>query len=62
MGGGTVWLRRSPDGQNLTILNHGDTVILLGGHANRAGSLWQEVQTVQGELGWIQANFLISSN
>lgn len=62
VGGGTVWLRRSPDGQNLTILNHGDTVILLGGHANRAGSLWQEVQTVQGELGWIQANFLINTN
>lgn len=58
LGGGTVWLRRSPDGQNLTILNDGDTVILLAGHANRGGILWQEVSTVLGEVGWIQADFL----
>lgn len=58
VGGGTVWLRRSPDGQNLLILNNADTVILLPGHANRAGILWQEVSTVQGDVGWIQAEFL----
>jgi hypothetical protein len=58
LGGGTVWLRRSPDGQNLLILNDGDTVILRGGHANRTGILWREVSTVQGDVGWIQANFL----
>jgi hypothetical protein len=58
VGGGTVWLRSSPDGQNMLILNHGDTVILLSGHANRAGLLWREVSTVQGDIGWIRAEFL----
>lgn len=58
VGGGTVWLRSSPDGQNMLILNHGDTVILLSGHANRAGLLWREVSTVQGDVGWIRAEFL----
>jgi len=58
VGGGTVWLRRSPDGQNLLIMNSGDTVILLTGHANRGGILWQEISTVQGDVGWIQAEFL----
>ena len=62
LGGGTVWLRRSPDGQNLTILNNGDTVILLPGHANRGGILWQEVSTVQGDVGWLQADFLAGNN
>jgi hypothetical protein len=61
VGGGTVWLRSSPDGQNMLILNHGDTVILLSGHANRAGILWREVSTVQGDVGWIRAQFLRNS-
>lgn len=61
VGGGTVWLRSSPDGQNMLILNHGDTVILLSGRANRAGLLWREVSTVQGDVGWIRTEFLRNS-
>ncbi|MBK8987201.1 MAG: hypothetical protein IPM39_14160 [Chloroflexi bacterium] len=59
VGGGTVWLRRSPDGQNMLIMNSGDTVILLNGHANRSGVLWREISTVQGETGWMRAEFLV---
>jgi hypothetical protein len=57
-GGSSVWLKRSPGGQNLTITRHGDILIILSGHANQGGVQWQEVSTVQGEIGWIQVEFL----
>ena len=59
IGGGNIWLLRSPGGQNLVILSDGDTVIVLASRANQAGSLWQEVMTVSGVVGWIQAEFLL---
>ena len=58
IGGGNVWVLRSPGGQNLVILSNGDTVILLEGRANQGGVLWQEIMTVKGEMGWIQTSFL----
>lgn len=57
-GGGSIWMRRSPGGQNLVLVNHGDTVILLSGHANQGGILWREVSTVSGVAGWLQEEFL----
>ncbi len=58
IGGGNRWLLRSPGGQNLVLVGNGDTVILLSGHANEAGILWQEISTVSGVIGWIQEEFL----
>jgi hypothetical protein len=57
-GGSTVWITRSPGGQNLTLVRDGDIVLILSGHANQAGLLWREVRTVNGILGWIQEIYL----
>ena len=57
-GGSTIWIVRSPGGQNVTLVRDGDTLLLLPGHANEAGLLWREVRTVNGVLGWIQEIFL----
>ena len=57
-GGSTIWIVRSPGGQNVTLVRDGDTVLILPGHANQAGQLWREVRTVSGILGWIQEIFL----
>ncbi|MFQ5400843.1 MAG: hypothetical protein ACE5E7_14755 [Anaerolineae bacterium] len=56
--GSTLWVRRSPGGQTLALVHDGDTVILLPGHANRAGLLWREVSTVDGVVGWVQEQYL----
>lgn len=60
-GGGTIWLLRSPGGQNLTLLHNADIVILRPGHANQGGILWREVSAVSGMIGWIQEEFLAIS-
>ena len=57
--GSTVWLKRSPGGQNLVLLHDGDFVIILTGHANQGGVLWSEVSTVDGVSGWLQEEFLL---
>jgi len=57
-GGSTIWIVRSPGGQNLILVRDGDTLLILPGHANQAGLLWREVRTVDGILGWIQEIFL----
>lgn len=61
-GSSTVWTRRTPGGQNLVVLQGGDVVILLSGHANRASTLWQEVRTVEGVVGWIEEDYLSIEN
>ncbi len=61
-GGSTLWVKRSPGGQNLVILRDGETVILQPGNANQAGLLWKEVMTVQGVSGWVQSEFLDFGN
>ncbi|MBE2223328.1 MAG: hypothetical protein IAF02_17445 [Anaerolineae bacterium] len=58
LGGGTIWLRSTPDGQNMLIINSGDVVILREGYANRAGRMWREVSTVTGDTGWLPVEFL----
>jgi hypothetical protein len=56
--GSTLWVRRTPSGRPLALARDGDTVILLPGHANQAGLLWQEVSTVGGVSGWVQLEYL----
>ncbi|MAT99633.1 MAG: hypothetical protein CL608_21030 [Anaerolineaceae bacterium] len=56
--GSTLWVRRSPGGQNLMIVQDNEIVLLENGRANQGGILWREVRTVNGILGWIQAEFL----
>jgi hypothetical protein len=57
-GGNSVWLRRMPGGQGLIMVRHNDTVVLLGGRANHGGTLWQEISTLDGNRGWLPAEFL----
>lgn len=56
--GSTLWVRRSPGGQSLVIVQDNEIVLLENGRANQGGILWREVRTVNGILGWIQAEFL----
>jgi hypothetical protein len=56
--GSTVWLRRSPGGQNLVLLHDGDLVLILSGHANQGGIIWSEIRTLEGLAGWLQEEFL----
>ena len=56
--GSTLWVKRSPGGQNLVILQDTDLVILLPGNANQAGFIWKEIKTVNGVVGWVQSEFL----
>ncbi len=58
-GSSTLWIRRSPGGQSLSLAKGGDTVILRSGHANQGGQLWREVMTVKGEIGWVQEEYLL---
>ncbi|WP_420627348.1 hypothetical protein [Candidatus Leptofilum sp.] len=56
--GSTLWVRRSPGGQQLVIVQDNDVVILENGRANQGGILWREIRTVNGILGWVQTEFL----
>ncbi len=58
-GGSTLWVRRSPGGQTLTLLRDGDIVILSARHGNQGGIAWREIRTVNNILGWIQEEFLL---
>lgn len=57
--GSTLWLKRSPGGQNLVLVHDGELVLIRAGRANQGGLLWREVATVSGEEGWLQEEFLI---
>jgi len=57
-GGSTLWLKRSPGGQNVLVVPDGMTVLLENGRAHQGGILWREVRTVDGVLGWLQEEFL----
>ena len=54
----TLWVRRTPGGEQLELLFNGDTLVLENGRANQGGILWQKVRTLQGNLGWVQDDFL----
>ncbi|MCB9421223.1 MAG: hypothetical protein H6667_15585 [Ardenticatenaceae bacterium] len=58
IGTSTLWLRRSPGGQTLVLVRGDETIILLPGHANQAGILWQQIMTVDGTVGWVQEEFV----
>lgn len=60
-GGSTLWVRRTPGGQTLSLVRNGELVLLSSGHANQGGILWQEIRTVDGVLGWVQEEFILSS-
>ena len=56
--GSTIWVVRSPGGQNLVTVTDGDLVIVLPKHANQGGILWRQIRTVKGIVGWVQEQFL----
>lgn len=56
--GSTIWLKRSPGGQNVALVRDGDQVILMAGHANQAGMMWRQIQTLDGIVGWIREEYL----
>lgn len=58
IGSGTIWVHRSPGGQQLALAANGDVVILENGRANRDGRIWQKIRTVKGLTGWVEAQFL----
>lgn len=62
LNGGVIWLQRSPGGQNLIVLEDQAVVILRNGRANRDGSLWREVTSVDGVTGWLQETYLNYEN
>ncbi len=57
--GSTVWIKRSPGGQNLVLAADDDLVFVLSGHANQGGITWREIRTLEGLVGWIQEEFLL---
>jgi hypothetical protein len=59
-GSSTLWIKRTPGGQDYYLVKGGDVVILFPGHANIGGSLWQEVSTVDGIVGWVLESYLNS--
>jgi len=56
--GSSIWVFRSPGGQQLVVVEDGATLILLARHANQGGVLWREIMTVEGLAGWIQEQYL----
>ena len=54
----TLPVRRLPGGPVLVVLVRGDTVIPLTGNAFYRGQVWQEIQTVDGVIGWVPDRFL----
>ncbi|MBK7895433.1 MAG: hypothetical protein WAS33_17500 [Candidatus Promineifilaceae bacterium] len=56
--GSTLWVRRSPGGQQLVLVQNQEIVLVENGRANQGGILWREVRTVSGIVGWVQAEFL----
>ncbi|MFW5943562.1 MAG: hypothetical protein ACOC9V_04860 [Chloroflexota bacterium] len=56
--GANIWLHRSPGGQELELVGDGQTLLVLPRRANQGGTLWREVQTLEGQVGWIEERFL----
>ena len=57
--GSTLWVRRSPGGQQLVIVQDNEIVLLENGRANQGGILWREIRTLTGVRGWLQMEFLL---
>jgi hypothetical protein len=58
-GGNTLWVRRTPGGTTLSLLENGASIILADGIANWEGGIWRQVYTLDGTLGWIQDEFIV---
>lgn len=56
--GSNVWVYRSPGGQQLVLVPGGTPVILLPRRASQGGFIWREIKTVQGQVGWIDEQYL----
>ena len=57
--GNPVSLRRAPGGQQvLEQLQNGTVVVLQNGRANQGTTLWREVRTTEGILGWVPEELL----
>ena len=56
--GSTLWVKRSPGGQNVVIVQDGDLLILLSGNANQSGMSWKQIKTVNGIEGWVERIYL----
>ena len=58
-----VWLRSTPStgGEQLEWLLDGTVLILLDGQETADDLLWQQVQTEAGAIGWVAADFLLTS-
>lgn len=55
-----LYLREAPGGvQQLELIAHQATVILLAGFVTVDELNWQEIQTTSGNTGWVAADFLI---
>ncbi len=57
-GGSTLWVKYTPGGNNLILLQDNDTVILMPGNANHTGVIYKEIMTVDGTIGWAQRDYL----
>lgn len=57
--GGNLGIQRVPGGAVIAAVPNGGIVILLPGHANYGGNLWQEVRTLTGVRGWVPKSVLI---
>lgn len=57
----TLWVRRTPGGAQLELVLNGDILILEDSQLSAGGTLWQQVRTPSGNLGWVQAEFLTFS-
>ena len=58
-GGGGLWLRDAPSGNNLLLLPEGGVVFVRGGLLEVDGLLWQQVEDTEGRQGWVAADYLL---
>lgn len=58
-GGGGLWLRDAPFGNNVVLLPEGGAVFIRGGLLEVEGLLWQQVEDPEGRQGWVAADYLL---
>lgn len=58
-GGGGLWLRDAPFGNNVVLLPEGGAVFVRGGLLEVNGLLWQQVEDTEGRQGWVAADYLL---
>jgi hypothetical protein len=53
-----VWMRDVPAGLQLKVWPQGTLMVVVGGEAEAAGRLWQNVLAPDGVLGWVASDYL----